>query len=214
MIDMVHDVQRAYRSLVLLMAHPGQVRFLGDRDLARRDHGLDSDISTSELLLGAMVLDTLSSVSFHFTNGSKGRLLSQLTGVVEKPASDADFVWLEEAPNQNPLPESILAQMRNGTLVDPQLGATALINLERCFPDPQQSRAGGSLKRLTLSGPGINGSTSLEWPGDLWWLEVRNQLCREFPLGIDMIFLDPEGRCVALPRSTRVRAEEAAGGVK
>jgi alpha-D-ribose 1-methylphosphonate 5-triphosphate synthase subunit PhnH len=36
------------------------------------------------------------------------------------------------------------------------------------------------------------------------WIAARAAKNREYPLGVDMIFVDPEGRVAALPRTTGV----------
>lgn len=54
-----------------------------------------------------------------------------------------------------------------------------------------------------LSGPGIAGERTLPvrgLPGGFW--AARDELVRDFPAGIDLVFLAPDGQLSAVPRST------------
>ncbi|MFH1080869.1 MAG: phosphonate C-P lyase system protein PhnH [Pseudomonadota bacterium] len=64
--------------------------------------------------------------------------------------------------------------------------------------------------KCSLRGPGILDSLALPTMEGFDHRELL-QLCavnRDFPLGVDALFVDPAGRIVALPRSTQIQVKE------
>ena len=57
---------------------------------------------------------------------------------------------------------------------------------------------------LIFSGPGIYQTNTLASMLDTDWVEMRSVVNEEFPLGFDMILIDQDANCVALPRTTQV----------
>ena len=63
---------------------------------------------------------------------------------------------------------------------------------------------------MTLSGPGVNGQIKLVIDGLLSDnLERMVKLNQEYPLGVDLFFVDPSGNLAAVPRSSSVVWEVA-----
>ena len=60
---------------------------------------------------------------------------------------------------------------------------------------------------LLLSGPGIESSARLGVGLEGGWVAARAAKNVEFPLGVDLIFVDARFRLAALPRTTSVREE-------
>jgi alpha-D-ribose 1-methylphosphonate 5-triphosphate synthase subunit PhnH len=90
-----------------------------------------------------------------------------------------------------------LARVRQGTLLDPALGATAIYEI---------AAVGSGPVALALSGPGVGPGPA---PRTLRLVGVSGRevaLWRstraDFPRGVDVILVDGAGRCAALPRST------------
>jgi alpha-D-ribose 1-methylphosphonate 5-triphosphate synthase subunit PhnH len=88
-----------------------------------------------------------------------------------------------------------LADARQGTLLDPAAGATAIYEIDAVGEGPVA---------LTLTGPGVGprprtlrlaGVSAAEIA---LWEETR----AGYPCGVDVILIDHAGRCAALPRST------------
>jgi hypothetical protein len=98
-----------------------------------------------------------------------------------------------------------------GTFLDPHLGATIFLEVEILLPSASGSpAAGGPGRSWILEGPGVDGRSVLACgPGDAEFLglilEARSRACSEFPLGVDLVILDREGRVACLPRTTSVR---------
>ena len=73
-----------------------------------------------------------------------------------------------------------IAQARPGTLVDPHLGATIVVEARSLSEDGC----------LLLSGPGIESSARLSVGMEGGWVAARAAKNVEFPLGVDLIFVD------------------------
>jgi alpha-D-ribose 1-methylphosphonate 5-triphosphate synthase subunit PhnH len=94
-----------------------------------------------------------------------------------------------------------LTRARQGTLLDPALGATAIYEIDGVGSGPLA---------LALSGPGVGpAGRTLRLAGVpgrevALWRRTRSG----FPLGVDVILVDRSGRCAALPRSTTLSTVE------
>ena len=103
---------------------------------------------------------------------------------------DADYIIVRNGTTRGKL-----AGFKRGSLEYPDTGATILYLVEAL------SEATG----VVLSGPGVNGTVSLRIMGlDPSELQLLREVNREFPLGVDAIFLDQSGNIACIPRSTRI----------
>jgi phosphonate C-P lyase system protein PhnH len=102
---------------------------------------------------------------------------------------DADFLVVRGGSSRGEL-----GRARQGTLLDPALGATALYELDAVGDGPLA---------LSLTGPGVGPVARVLQLSGLAAEEVGEfQRTRAgYPRGVDVILLDPAGRCAALPRS-------------
>ena len=96
----------------------------------------------------------------------------------------------------------LLKRAQGGHSAQSAPGATVIIRTEL----PREEPFGGE-GRLSAKGPGIQDLITLNCDKP-WWLEARNDLCAEFPLGIDIILLDDRNRVEAFPRSTALSWEK------
>ena len=97
-----------------------------------------------------------------------------------------------------------------GTLTDPHLGATAIIECATLLGADRSGQRTGAVSgaavasRWELTGPGIRDTALIELDRtDV--MEARLARGDEFPCGIDIVFVDGAGHVVALPRTTRAR---------
>jgi alpha-D-ribose 1-methylphosphonate 5-triphosphate synthase subunit PhnH len=92
----------------------------------------------------------------------------------------------------------ILASAPVGTELEPELGATIVRVVEDGFPR----------LAVVLEGPGVDGRHETSIPLTRPELAARDRACANYPLGIDLVFVETDGRVAALPRTTRVRSLE------
>jgi len=100
--------------------------------------------------------------------------------------------------------EGRILQAKRGTPQYPDRSATIVFRVPTLL--------GGESRRpaIALTGPGIRGEIRL---GPIEGLGPREaghlrEINREFPLGVDAVFIDDAGRILCIPRSTQIRIVE------
>lgn len=194
-LDMVHDIQAAYRKLVDSMSRPGTIADISEE---AGKLGQDQVILPGTLLLAHMLLDTevtFKVVSERETEAS--HLLSQITYAKEAGIAEADYIFVlgDAAPGAW---VATLEAVKIGELNDPHNSATVVIEVDRLFGEAA----------LLLKGPGIQHMTPIQLQMKEDWIAVRAERNAEFPIGLDLLFADAEHRVLALPRTTQVVKEE------
>lgn len=189
-LDPVHDLQRVFRKLLAATASPGAVVELADE---AKLLDLELPLNKGIVLVALVLLDAEASfcLSTPDSAGTRAQAISQMTYSRQAPRGEADFLFALGAEGA----VQAIADAKAGTLVDPHLGATIVVEVESL-------REGGPLE---LSGPGIEASSRLEVGLDPSWIAARASKNLEFPLGVDLIFVDRHFRLAALPRTTRIR---------
>ncbi|WP_042477247.1 phosphonate C-P lyase system protein PhnH [Bacillus ndiopicus] len=183
-METVHYTQRAFRTLLNCFARPGTAGKLENNYTV---NGLYAETATICMSL----LD--GEVSFQTAN--KHREINQsvhaITGCQIKSLEQADFIIIPHGTEQQQLLKAIeLAKV--GDLIDPQKSATIIIELDEIAPTITAQ----------LTGPGIKTVEHIELAVGKELLALRTSKNKEFPLGIDCIFIERSGRVIALPRTT------------
>lgn len=188
LLDPVHDLQAVFRKLLDAMSRPGLVL-----DLGREAGGLDLELSLNKglLLVALALLDAETSFALSSGDPEQSKTISQMTYAKQAGLGEADFIFVTAGDDS----AQAIAGAKAGSLVDPHLGATIVIEV------PSLDEAG----TLRLSGPGIESTSCLGIGLGNGWLAARKAKNIEFPLGVDLIFVDQVPRLAALPRTTLVR---------
>ncbi|CAK6476940.1 phosphonate C-P lyase system protein PhnH [Peribacillus castrilensis] len=197
-LDVVHDIQTVYRKLVTATSRPGTLVVL-DREARTLD--VQMECLSSTILLARTVLDP--EVSFKVISKAEeavSRMINQLTYSKPVDLPEADFIFILHDASEEQMKEA-LNKAKVGNLLNPH--ESAMIILE--VPDVTKGDS------MILSGPGIQDESFLSLPNVSAWLAARNEKNMEFPLGIDMYFVDQQDRLIALPRTTQIR--ENGGGI-
>jgi len=204
-----------FRRLLDAMSRPGTIETLPDPDaLAGIPEGDDLiailPVSESSYVYNRHALGALTTLldrETTFALGGAGMWIERETSLsrwlvrfggarMERP-SEADFALFLDGQSG-----VLLSELRQGTEAAPEDGATAFI----CVSDLQGEAVRGSAM-LELQGPGIRETATITVRG----LPVISQETivatrRAYPLGVDVFLIDRQGRCVGLPRTTRVLA--------
>ena len=184
LFDMVHDCQRLFRLILHAMANPGI--WVDYMDIVGKfeENGL-----LMPLLL--TLCDTEAGYWLQDCSESLAQEVAMLCGAVEKSLADADFIFVTEAG----APHDVLHQARPGSFVDPHDSATVFVLLPHYDATVEQE----------IRGPGVPpGGRLVEFPrGALPWLRARRKMAREYPLGLDLVLIHPEGRLLGLPRTMK-----------
>ncbi|WP_258831714.1 phosphonate C-P lyase system protein PhnH [Peribacillus frigoritolerans] len=191
-LDIVHDIQTVYRKLVTATSRPGTLVVL-DREARTLD--VQMECLSSTILLARTVLDP--EVSFKVISKAEeavSRMINQLTYSKPVDLPEADFIFILHDASEEQMKEA-LNKAKVGNLLNPH--ESAMIILE--VPDVTKGDS------MILTGPGIQDESFLSLPNVSAWLAARNEKNMEFPLGIDMYFVDQQDRLIALPRTTQIR---------
>ncbi|MFD0681907.1 MULTISPECIES: phosphonate C-P lyase system protein PhnH [unclassified Paenibacillus] len=194
-LDLVHDIQTAYRKLLDSMSRPGRIA-----DLSEEANNLDTDTIClpASQLLALMLLDT--EVSFKVVSEREAHvthLFNQLTYAKTAETDQADYIFVlsDAAPGDLAL---ALETAKIGDLIDPHHSATLIVETDGISSDAE----------FKLTGPGIQDSVLAQVKTKDDWMEIRAERNAEYPLGLDLIFIDASHHLFCLPRTTQVRKEE------
>ncbi|MCK1981641.1 MULTISPECIES: phosphonate C-P lyase system protein PhnH [Peribacillus] len=191
-LDVVHDIQTVYRKLVTATSRPGTSVVL---EREARTLEVQMECLSSTILLALTVLDP--EVTFKVIAKEEeavSRMINQLTYSKPVDLPEADFIFILHDASEEQMKEA-MTKAKIGDLLNPH--ESAMIILE--VPDVTKGDS------MILSGPGIQEESFISLPNVSAWLGVRNEKNIEFPLGIDMYFVDQQDRLIALPRTTQIR---------
>jgi alpha-D-ribose 1-methylphosphonate 5-triphosphate synthase subunit PhnH len=148
------------------------------------------------------------------------RWLALISGSKAVTANIADFAFFFDGNSGG-----LLRKLNPGSLLEPELSATAIYCVEYLEEEeyreesgpgePQYAflqdvksepgRSSNDAVSLELRGPGIHECRSIKVVGlsrdEIDLIKVTRQ---KFPLGIDIYLIDGEGRCIGLPRTTKL----------
>ncbi|MFJ7511420.1 phosphonate C-P lyase system protein PhnH [Peribacillus simplex] len=191
--EVVHDIQTVYRKLVTATSRPGTLVVL-EREAKTLD--VQMECLSSTILLARTVLDP--EVTFKVIAKEEeetvSRKINQLTYSKPVDLPEADFIFILHNASDEQIKEA-LNKAKVGNLLNPH--ESAMIILE--VPDVTKGDS------MILSGPGIQQESFISLPNVSAWLGARNEKNIEFPLGIDMYFVDQQDRLIALPRTTQIK---------
>ncbi|WP_078381925.1 phosphonate C-P lyase system protein PhnH [Sutcliffiella halmapala] len=198
--DIVKETQVIYRKLLDCMARPGKIENISSSVEDLTKHKLFSPV-----LEGIVLALVDQEVSFKVVGPQSEEVMQYLkwkTFGVEAPISMADFIFIPEELMDAEI-SPLMKQVKIGTLEDPHLSATIIIlvkNLSTITNDNGNS--------LTFQGPGIAEKMTINIEGmSNAWLSERKKINKEFPLGVDFIFVTEAGDIMAIPRTTLIESE-------
>lgn len=180
--------QRTFRVLMVGMACPGSIGSIDPHlvggpcaaAVSVLESVLDHEVTFLVIPPMADVIETLLRVT-----GSRVASLPDADYILASGAAILDALRLAK-PGSPEFPDT------NATVV-------ALV-------DSVSATAGRGIP-VTLSGPGIAETRTVWLDGlPLGWDEVLAERTAELPLGVDVVFITPDGACVCVGRYTRVQA--------
>ena len=130
--------------------------------------------------------------------------LTSETHARRAPLRDADFVVVPARADAQTASEAV-AEACRGTLVSPEKGATLLMGCARLAGVPESGEVTEpAVHVVALQGPGVERENRFA-VDRVDWLRARDARGDEFPCGIEIVLVDPEGRIAAVPRSSSAR---------
>jgi alpha-D-ribose 1-methylphosphonate 5-triphosphate synthase subunit PhnH len=181
----IHQDHATFRVVLQAMSHPGTSCQLPIQVSVTGEY-------TPLIQLLSCLMDN--EVSFTIVGDDGGSLAADLslrTGSAQVDIDKSDFVIATRGTTSGQL-----SRIKRGTLEYPDGGATLVYMVDEIAGE------GGE---AVLSGPGVNGTVRPLLTG-LAISELRGlrEINIEYPLGVDAIFLDTNGRIACIPRSTRI----------
>ncbi len=195
MIDIVHDIAGSYRELVEANSYPGNVVSLKKYI---KNNTLDIPFQAATLLFVYMLLD--SEVTFCVVGKEAeqaSEFISKLTYAKRASLEEADYIFVLSTALDIEKIQAIKSS-KAGTLVDPHNSATIICEAESVL----------SGETMTIVGPGIENEAQISMDFAAGWQKERVEKNLEFPMGIEMYFIDEKSKLLALPRTTIVKSEE------
>ena len=196
----LHRAQRAFRSVLGAFARPGTVQSI---ELApgnpARPAALDAALEAATRLFVDQAVTFC--VADSETDATTAYLTSE-THARRAPLRDADFVVVPARADAQTAREAV-AEACRGTLTSPEKGATVLMGCARLAAVPEDGQvAEPAVHVVALRGPGVERENRFA-VDRADWLRARDARGDEFPCGIEIVLVDPDGRVVAVPRSSR-----------
>ncbi|AET61061.1 phosphonate metabolism protein [Paenibacillus terrae HPL-003] len=197
--DSVHDTIGVYRILLQAMARPGTVGSIREQ---AGQLPLPAFADRTGLAIALTLLDGTVRFASRLKTGEA--LVTAIRGQTMSRPTDpagADYVFADGDLGEAEI-RTITGQLRCGTLPEPELGATLIVQVNELSEAPVDQAM------WIAAGPGINDQVGFDAAGlsPIWMVE-RKRLNAEYPLGIDLIAYDRHGHILALPRTTKIKEE-------
>ena len=196
----LHRAQRSFRQVLDAFARPGQVRAV---ELDPADDARPASLDGALSALARLFVDQ--AVTFAVADAepqAAADYLASETHARRAAVPDADFV-IVPARADEALAADAIAQAKPGTPVSPEKGATVLLGCTRiCQGGPAQP----GMRCVAVAGPGVKDVNRflIDRAG---WAAARGVRGDEFPCGIDIALVAPDGAVVAIPRTSSVTVE-------
>lgn len=192
MFDLVHDIAGGYRELIDANSYPGEICSMKKYT---KNMNLKSPFYKATAILMYMLIDA--EVTFAVigdVHNNAVEFVSGLTYGKQVGIEEADFIFILADASFNDK-QRALEKAKVGTLIDPHISATIICEVESVNQG----------KVFYLDGPGINDLNTIYLDFFEGWSDIRQIKNKEFPLGIDMIFVDGDSNFIALPRTTKLK---------
>ncbi|MCM3714399.1 phosphonate C-P lyase system protein PhnH [Alkalihalobacillus oceani] len=191
--DYIHDIQTVYRKVVNATSRPGQLADLAEEVALLEEDG-KNDCPASFLLLALTLFDQ--EVTFAVMSKKAeviSKILNQFTYAKPVAIEQADYILILQDAGEGALQEAI-GKAKSGTLRNPHTSASLIVEVEKVSNN----------QTLQLKGPGIRTTAFIDVKTSEKWLELRQMKNREYPLGVDFLFIDQEQQLLSLPRTTQI----------
>lgn len=202
-------LQAAFRALLDALARPGEVCELPQADATAAADAAEAGLFPATVAIADVLLDAATKQAVAGPRADDAaRTVSRRTHAPVAPLDSAPYVLL---PLDVPAEEAAGAvrALTPGTLLDPHLGATCVVECASLVGTDRDGGRVGSVSGASetaswrLTGPGIKDEALLECDRPEVLL-ARIERRDEFPCGIDLVLVDRAGHVAALPRTTRI----------
>lgn len=193
--DPVHDTQNIFRMLVHAFSRPGT-----HVDIQQFCSSVQPPADFPKVLMGIAFTLLDQETTFYVESEQAVQPVKDYihweTFSEVKSREAADYHFIESMKEQEIIP--YMNQLKTGTLNQPHQSATVFLLVDG-LEENERAIA------YNLTGPGIQSECTLAIEGlDPKWMESREELTNEYPLGIDLCFITRDGKMAAVPRTTKL----------
>ena len=198
--DEVHDCQEAFRLLLHAIANPGErVSLREQAEKLNREVGGNVNLNREEgsnvnlifngmLLLARTLLDRETGFSVRGDASLADRIASATYS--QKKTTNVPFLFVASDCEESAR-ETVFMQATPGTLEEPHASTLILVAVEAFSPACP----------VAFSGPGIDGVITVPFSAYAQeWVRLRDKMAYEYPTGVDLLFLEPNGDMMMIPR--------------
>lgn len=183
-----HESTLVFRTMLNALAFPG------------RRFDLPSAL-VQEMPAPVVPLLALVDIETNFHSQERSTEVAMVTSAPVVALPDARFVLFGGLPSA-----ADVSLLGRGTAQQPEFGCKVFVAVD-ALPEPSATPR----NPMTLTGPGIRGSFTLEVPADLReFVAARNGAVADAPAGIDCWLVANDGGVMGLPRTTRIANSTAA----
>jgi alpha-D-ribose 1-methylphosphonate 5-triphosphate synthase subunit PhnH len=193
LLDTIRSDQQTFRTVLTALANPGQIERLANQ--SRSDAPmLNGNRFTASLLMALLDHEVSFSVEPGPDAGVFAAYILKRTRCPIVSTDRAAFVVADHSKLDPQLP----LELHTGSFDYPDDAATLIVQT------PALDQKTGDLT-LALEGPGVPGRRVIKLSGvSAEFFAARDRANAHYPIGIDLLFIDQEGRIIALPRTTQV----------
>lgn len=186
--DFVHDGQQVFRELLSAMSNPGSKRSI------RKQSEKFTDTYAVLTAIGCTILDNEQKMYVE-KNQELASRLHNFTLCRNGHLGEADYVFLSAEMNYGSM-EEILKNVKKGSYADPQDSATLFVLCQELEGKTD----------MTISGPGVEGSLKVKVSRYIKTIvKLRQSMEMEYPLGVELVFVDPYGEIMCIPRLCEIK---------
>lgn len=184
----VFDTQKLFRNLLESMSYVGTVK-----NVYHICSGCDYDLDLFKCTQALAIMYLDADTSFHvYENKNIEDKIAMITYCRKQNCENATTIFVPF--NKQSELAKVIKNAKEGSLINPHEGATIIVECNSCT----------SGKLYKAKGPGIETEATFKLNIDCDWLETRKEKNVEFPLGVDLIFVDGNSNLLAIPRTTQI----------
>ncbi len=128
-------------------------------------------------------------VSFYSDNKEEVEFIRKYSEAIYTEVEKADYLIFHSEPDSD-----TLKKIKRGDLEFPEKGATLFLKINKI----------GEGTKILMRGPGIKDSIKINLSISVNFFKILHEI-NDFPIGIDIFFIDKDRNIVAIPRSVEVK---------
>ncbi|WP_124059454.1 phosphonate C-P lyase system protein PhnH [Vaginisenegalia massiliensis] len=197
-MESIFRMQANFRQLVEAMAYPGDCKSLSLAPTYQKRWDEEGNLPSAGVfaVMEVLIDQEVKAMTLPRNKAFEAELSIYANSQITTDIQQADYIAISHDFLMDSKAFDDLNQLSIGNLEDPDQSASLIIEVDKL---------GDQDANYQLTGPGIKETKAVYLPLSEEFVHWRQTMNREFPLGIDVILVDPAGECLALPRTTKIQ---------